>query len=131
MFDQALTTFGIGDIGFGAPSFSAMMFGGDWFPEEGYETGWIRQGHANFILDNLIAAGKARPMIVVMEKGYATKAGAPAEVGGKGPRDFTAFEGAQFSYATSMAIALFALILIVTLAQMRIFRDGGLTSHYS
>jgi multiple sugar transport system permease protein len=44
---------------------------------------------------------------------------------------FTAFEGAQFSYATSMAIALFALILVVTLAQMRIFRDGGLTSHYS
>jgi hypothetical protein len=30
-----------------------------------------------------------------------------------------------------MAIALFVLILVVTLAQMRIFRDGGLTSHYS
>ncbi len=40
------------------------------------ETGWIRQGHANFILDNLIAAGKTRPMIIVMEKGYATRAGA-------------------------------------------------------
>ena len=43
------------------------------------ETGWTRQGHMNFILDNLIAAGKAKPMIVVMEKGYATRAGAPAE----------------------------------------------------
>jgi enterochelin esterase-like enzyme len=48
------------------------------------ETGWTRQGHVNFILDNLIAAGKARPMIVVMEKGYATKAGAPPEPGGRG-----------------------------------------------
>ena len=45
------------------------------------ETGWSRQGHVNFILDNLIAAGKAKPMIVVMEKGYATRAGAPAEPG--------------------------------------------------
>ncbi|MFC4309949.1 esterase [Steroidobacter flavus] len=38
------------------------------------ETGWTRQGRAQFILDNLIAAGKARPMIVVMERGYATPA---------------------------------------------------------
>jgi enterochelin esterase-like enzyme len=39
----------------------------------------------NFILDNLIAAGKAKPMIVVMEKGYATKAGASGgKLGGKG-----------------------------------------------
>lgn len=39
------------------------------------ETGWIRQGRANFILDNLIAAGKAKPMIVVMAYGYARRAG--------------------------------------------------------
>ncbi len=39
------------------------------------ETGWIIQGHANFILDNLIAAGKAKPMILVMENGYASKGG--------------------------------------------------------
>lgn len=39
------------------------------------ETGWTRQGHANFILDNLIAAGRARPMLIVMECGYATRAG--------------------------------------------------------
>ena len=42
------------------------------------ETGWIRQGRANFILDNLIAAGKAKPMIVVMAYGYARRAGAAA-----------------------------------------------------
>ncbi len=39
------------------------------------ETGWVKQGHMNFILDNLIAEKKAVPMIVVMEKGYAMKAG--------------------------------------------------------
>ncbi len=33
------------------------------------ERGWSTQGHANFILDNLIAAGNAKPMIVVMENG--------------------------------------------------------------
>ncbi len=39
------------------------------------ETGWIKQGHANFILDNLIASGKSKPMIVVMAYGYARRAG--------------------------------------------------------
>jgi enterochelin esterase-like enzyme len=34
--------------------------------------GWTAVGHANVILDNLIAEGKARPMIVVMPLGYGT-----------------------------------------------------------
>ena len=42
----------------------------------GDERQWSIQGRMNFILDNLIADGKAKPMIVVMEKGYATRAGA-------------------------------------------------------
>jgi enterochelin esterase family protein len=33
------------------------------------ERGWTMQGRAHFILDNLIAEGKARPMIVVMDNG--------------------------------------------------------------
>jgi enterochelin esterase family protein len=41
------------------------------------ETGWIRQGRANFILDNQIAAGESKPMIIVMAYGYARRAGAP------------------------------------------------------
>jgi enterochelin esterase family protein len=44
------------------------------------ETGWIRQGRANFILDNLIAARRAKPMIVVMAYGYARRAGQPADM---------------------------------------------------
>jgi enterochelin esterase-like enzyme len=55
------------------------------------ETGWTRQGKMNFILDNLIADKKAVPMIVVMEKGYATRAGAAAQPKGKG-FNFGAFE---------------------------------------
>jgi len=39
------------------------------------ETGWTRQGRAQFILDNLIAAGRAKPMIVVMDCGYAERSG--------------------------------------------------------
>jgi len=42
------------------------------------ETGWTKQGHANFILDNLIAAGSSKPMILVMAYGYARRAGQPA-----------------------------------------------------
>ncbi len=39
------------------------------------ETGWIRQGRANVILDNLLAAKSCKPMIVVMAYGYARRAG--------------------------------------------------------
>ena len=48
------------------------------------ETGWIRQGKANFILDNLIASGNTKPMIVVMANGYANRAGyTPPDLTGK------------------------------------------------
>jgi enterochelin esterase family protein len=33
------------------------------------ETGWSRQGKANLIMDNLIAEGKAKPFIIVMDNG--------------------------------------------------------------
>ncbi len=33
------------------------------------ETAWANQGHANLIMDNLIAAGKTRPFIIVMTYG--------------------------------------------------------------
>lgn len=56
------------------------------------ETGWGKQGHMNFILDNLIAGKKAVPMIVVMEKGYATRAEAATLPTGPGRGDSGAFE---------------------------------------
>jgi enterochelin esterase family protein len=62
------------------------------------ERGWTTQGRANFILDNLWTAKKARPMIVVMDNGYADRrapAGAPPQSGDRPavPRfNFGAFE---------------------------------------
>ncbi len=39
----------------------------------GDEDAWVTMGRANIILDNLIAAGKAKPMIVVMPNGNAAQ----------------------------------------------------------
>ena len=47
------------------------------------ETGWVNQGKANLILDNLIAKNKAKPMIIVTDNGYALKPEA-TEAPGKG-----------------------------------------------
>src|SRR5215218_8225082 len=68
------------------------------------ETGWGRQGHAGLIMDNLIAAGKAKPFIIVMDNGGGIgprpggpgapgKGGPPAPKGPGGPPrfNFTAF----------------------------------------
>jgi enterochelin esterase-like enzyme len=62
-------------------------------------TSWSRQGHVNFIMDNLIAEGKAKPMIIVMENGSgggpgagaAGRRGGDAPAGGRG--DATAARG--------------------------------------
>jgi para-nitrobenzyl esterase len=57
------------------------------------ETGWIFQGHANLIMDNLIAEKKAVPMIIVMDNGYASRPAGPfGPPSARGPGDFTAFE---------------------------------------
>ena len=47
----------------------------------GDETVWLEQGHAAQIFDNLIASGKAEPMIVVMPNGHNDTQAAP----GMGP----------------------------------------------
>ena len=43
------------------------------------ETGWQKKGSADAILDNLYAAKKIVPMIVVMPNGFARPAGAPSD----------------------------------------------------
>jgi enterochelin esterase family protein len=67
------------------------------------ESGWGAQGHAGLIVDNLIAEGKAKPFIIVMENGGisggpggrgAPPAGAPPRGGGRGMFNFSAFEQA-------------------------------------
>ncbi len=47
------------------------------------ETGWYTQGHVDFIMDNLIAARKAKPMIIVMDNLNAVK---PGESGARSSR---------------------------------------------
>ena len=49
----------------------------------GDETVWLEQGHAAQIFDNLIASGKAEPMIVVMPNGHTDTPAAP----GMGPNN--------------------------------------------
>ena len=47
------------------------------------ETAWWNQGHANLIMDNLIAEGKAKPFIVVMAYGLTNEGGGPGGRGGR------------------------------------------------
>ena len=42
------------------------------------ETGWYTQGHVDYVMDNLIAEKKAKPMIIVMDNLNAVKPGASA-----------------------------------------------------
>lgn len=52
------------------------------------ETAWSNQGHANLIMDNLIAAGKARPFIIVMTYGMTND----VRPGGLGSFDIKPFQ---------------------------------------
>lgn len=45
----------------------------------GDEEAWVSRGRANYILDNLIASGKAEPMIIVMTNGIPSNAAAPGD----------------------------------------------------
>lgn len=45
----------------------------------GDEEAWVSRGRANYILDNLIAAGEAEPMIVIMTNGIPAVPAAPGE----------------------------------------------------
>jgi enterochelin esterase-like enzyme len=50
------------------------------------ETGWPNQGRVDFIMDNLIAEGKAKPMLIVMDRGYAVDPNVPPSNREPGPR---------------------------------------------
>ncbi len=51
------------------------------------EYAWWNQGRANLILDNLIAAGKAKPFIIVMTYGLTNEGPGPGARRGPGGRD--------------------------------------------
>ena len=71
----------------------------------GDEEGWISRGKANYILDNLIADGKAKPMIIVITNGVASVPAAP----GERPLKMT---GANVSSPTAMTSGKFEESLI-------------------
>ena len=58
------------------------------------ETGWPNQGRVDFIMDNLIAAGQAKPMLIVMDRGYAVNPAAPPSIREPGARGFLQFNTA-------------------------------------
>ncbi|MBN2686180.1 MAG: hypothetical protein JXR40_12940 [Pontiellaceae bacterium] len=49
------------------------------------ETGWSAQGCVNLIMDNLLAEGKVKPFIIVMENGGVSFMGAPRRGGAAAP----------------------------------------------
>jgi len=61
------------------------------------QSGWVTSGRANIILDNLIADGKAQPMVVVMPHGHAVQSAsvgpfaAVTPTGAPGIGNFTLF----------------------------------------
>jgi enterochelin esterase family protein len=77
------------------------------------ETGWSSQGCANLILDNLIAAKKAVPMIIVMDNGYASRleeAAAPSGGRGGGGEGSAAFEDVMIKEIIPMVDSSFRTI---------------------
>jgi enterochelin esterase-like enzyme len=87
------------------------------------QRGWAVQGMTDLILDNLIAEGKAKPMIVVMETSAARKPGEPlpqprppASAGGQRPRF-------NFSFDTFKEVMLNDLIPFID-KNFRTLTDG-------
>jgi enterochelin esterase family protein len=80
------------------------------------ESGWTLIGRANNILDNLIAEGKARPMVVVMPLGHAVQsflAGPPrAAIPATTPAQAPAGPGAGFGVGPGGALSAFGRDLI-------------------
>ena len=68
------------------------------------ERSWVEQGRLNFILDRLIAAQKAHPMIVVVDTGYAAYAST------NGPSTFRRTAGSTAAFEELLLTELIPLI---------------------
>ncbi len=103
------------------------------------ERSWPNQGRVGFIMDNLIAARKAKPMLVVMEQGYARRPDDPAPFppkrpapGQKGPpfrdfsRLFSAFEEVMVKDLIPMIDATYRTIPTRENRAMAGFSMGGM-----
>jgi enterochelin esterase family protein len=82
------------------------------------ETGWGSQGHADLIMDNLIAEGKAKPFIIVMADSYVPGSsngigGGPVSAGGAGSAlslAVTGPNGRKFSFGAFAQVLINDLI---------------------
>lgn len=92
------------------------------------QSGWVMNGRANLILDNLIAEGKAVPMIVVMPHGHpiqSASVGPLKEVKGSDPANF-------FNYALFEKDLLGEVVPLIE-GSYRVYKDpnhraiGGLS----
>ena len=97
------------------------------------ETGWTHQGCAGWIMDNLIAEGKATPFIIVMENGGiggsrpgSAPRGAPPRGNGRGMFDFSAFERALIEDVIPFIDANFRTIADQTHRAMAGLSMGGM-----
>jgi enterochelin esterase-like enzyme len=106
------------------------------------ETGWGRQGHAGWIMDNLIAEGKTKPFIIVMENGGgigggprrtnapAAAAGGTNSVAASGPGgrtfNFSAFEKALINDTIPFIDASFRTVADQTHRAMAGLSMGGM-----
>ncbi len=85
------------------------------------ETGWGSQGHSGLIMDNLIADGKAKPLIIVMANSYVPGTaspgpGAPAAAGATtapGSRGVTGPGGRRFDFSAFSRVLIDDLIPFV------------------
>jgi enterochelin esterase-like enzyme len=104
------------------------------------ETGWSHQGCAGFIMDNLIAEGKATPFIIVMENGGirtrpgltprgAPPAGGSPRGGGRGMFDFSAFEHALIEDVIPYVDSHFRTIADQPHRAMAGLSMGGMQTH--
>ena len=104
------------------------------------ETGWGHQGCAGFIMDNLIAEGKVRPFIIVMENGGITigpggpgrgqrPRGAPPHGDGRGIFDFSAFEHALIEDVIPFIDANFRTIADQPHRALAGLSMGGMQTH--
>ncbi len=86
------------------------------------ETGWATQGKANLIMDNLIAEGKAKPFIIVMDNGTWRM---PGQTGAPRPQDRAAGTWPPKGWADGFMKTLLEDIVPMIDADYRTIADQG------
>lgn len=81
------------------------------------QNGWVMNGRANIILDNLIADGKAQPMVVVMPQGHALQ--------GAGVGPLVRIEGETGMFSERFPKDLLEEVIPLVERKYRVLPDAG------